>query len=71
MYAIYCRPEVADDVISDQNVEALWTTLVWICELLALSIFEKFEINQLYNVYATLGPLYSHFRGQEQNYLKD
>ena len=47
IYAIYCRPEVADDVISSQNVETFWD---YFAVTLWVGSFSSFREQDLFNM---------------------
>ena len=65
VYAICCRPEVGDDVISGVDVETFRDYERVTCGWLASVVFEKKEISHLYNVQTTVGSLEPSFQSQE------
>ena len=64
VYAIYCRPEVAGDVISGENVKVVKFYAALNFADASIGSFRKNKISHLRIAKTTAGPLQRHFRGQ-------
>ena len=65
VYAIFCRPEAAGDVISSENEKTTEEYVVLNFEAASFSSFRENQSSHLRNAQTTVGPLEPHFRDQE------
>ena len=64
VYAFFCRPEVAGDVVSSENVKTIVGYVALNFRAANLAVSWKIKISDLRNALTTAGTMEPHFLGQ-------